>query len=456
MKITTYLASEIAALDSDVIHGGGTDDTAALQAVLDLAKDKTRGVRLIMDGAALVHGLKVYSNTTVECLSAACGFYLKDHSDCPVIQNGNPRDEKQPIADENITLLGGTYNQNCANQAHDLPREDDSGFYPCWGLPGFPHSMDLVVNHQWVGVRHLTLRDVIIRDQRTYAVILCNWEHVVIENMEIQLPGRVHGQNQDGIHVFGPGRFLTLRNVSGCTSDDFIALAPDERDGVSAITDVLIDGVHLDDADQAIRMLCHKDGVLDRVVIRNVTGTYRSFGFFINPFYPTGLSKNAGYRNILIDSVDLRSNGVDYDYTPPFLFRVGGKMDNLTLRNITHYCPGDDRPILDVGPQYYTDDVPVRPGNETSVRNITLDGVTVIRKKDSAAGDLLRLRNCKVAHMSVDRVTVVSEAAPAGYLVHLEDGADIDTLALSAPAGGGLEGLLRQDGGKIRTLQKKN
>lgn len=455
MKFKTILASEIATLDSDVIRGGGTDDTDALQQVLDLAKDKSQGVHLIMDGAALVRGLRVYSNTTIECRSSACGFYLADHSDCPVIQNGNLRKEGQEIVDENITLLGGTYNQNCAHQVHSIAYDDDRGFYPSWNLPGFPPSIDAVVNHQWVGVRRLTLRDVIIRDQRTYAMTLCNWEHVVIENMEIQLPGRVHGQNQDGIHVFGPGRFLTIRNVSGCTSDDFIALAPDERDGISAITDVVIDGVHLDDADQAIRMLCHKDGVLDRVTIRNVSGTYRSFGFFINPFHPTGLSKDAGYRNILIDGVDLRSNGVDYDYTSPFLFRVGGKMDNLTLKNITHYCPGDDRPVVDVGPRYYMDNVPSPDGSKTHVMNLTVDGLTIIRKADSAAGDVVRLRDCQVEHLAVKNVTVLDEKEKRGALIALEQGATVKGLQLSSVWADGLEQTVKTDGGRVEVLTEE-
>ena len=74
MKIHRIYASEVAALDSDVYTGGGTDDTAALQKALDLAKDGD-GVYLIMDGAALISQLRVYSNTTIECLTKDCGFY---------------------------------------------------------------------------------------------------------------------------------------------------------------------------------------------------------------------------------------------------------------------------------------------------------------------------------------------------------------------------------------------
>lgn len=452
MKMKTYLASECGAvLDSDVIHGGGTDDTAVLQSILDRAQDKTQGVRLVVDGAALIRGLKVYSNTIIECLGAACGFYLMDHSDCAVVENGNER-RSGAIEDENITLIGGTYNQNCPNQVHSIPRDDLSGYAPSHGLPGFAPSSDPVFDLKFTGVRNLTLRDLTIWDQRTYAAAFRNWEQVCIENVDIQLPNRVHAQNQDGFHFFGPGRFLNVRNVSGCTSDDFIALAPDELDGESSITDVHIDGVHLDDADQAIRLLCHKNGFLDRVVIKNVTGTYRSFGFFINPFFPSGVGENRGYGNIVIDTVDLRSNGVDYDYTRPFLFRVGGRVDNLTLRNITHYCPNDDRPVVDVGLQYYQDSVEVAPGNETRILNLTLDGLTVIRKKDSVCGDLVVLQDCIVHSMVIRNVNVVDSIGRRGSLVRLDSGAQVARLCVWEAENSDLERLVCFHGGQAQRV----
>lgn len=452
MRINTYLASECgAALDSDVILGGGTDDTEVLQSILDRAKDKTEGVRLIVDGAALVRGLRVYSNTTIECLGNACGFYLMDHSDRAVLANGNEQREGEPV-DENITLIGGTYNQNCPNQVHDIPYDDQRGYYKNFDIPGLAPSSDLVVAMFFVGVRRLVMRDLIIRDQRTYAVSMSNWEHVRVENVEVQLPNRVHAQNQDGFHFFGPGRFLDVRNVSGRTSDDFIALASDELDGESSITDVHIDGVHLDDADQAIRMLCHRNGRLDRVVIKNVTGTYRSFGFFINPFFASGVGRDSGYGNIIIDTVDLRSNGVDYDYTPPFLFRVGGRVDCLTLKNIYHYCPGDARPVLDVGPQYYQDTVAVAPGNETQVLSLLIDGLRVVDKGDSPEADLVLLRNCDIEHLIVRNVSVARKGAPCGNLVRVAKGARVARLSVRDVETGGLHRLVLEDGGEA-TIQ---
>jgi len=121
MKIKRILASDIAVLDSNVYTGGGTDDTAALQAALDQAT-VCGGVHLIMDGAALVSGLRVYSNTTIECLSRDCGFYQMDNSNQAIITNYNW--DLYEIKTRNVVLQGGTYNQNCLHQVHDLPPEE--------------------------------------------------------------------------------------------------------------------------------------------------------------------------------------------------------------------------------------------------------------------------------------------------------------------------------------------
>ena len=78
-----------AKLDSNVLTGGGTDDTVALQTVLDQAPKLGR-LHLIMDGAALVRGLNVHSNTTIECPNPACGFFLADGANRAILRNANP------------------------------------------------------------------------------------------------------------------------------------------------------------------------------------------------------------------------------------------------------------------------------------------------------------------------------------------------------------------------------
>jgi len=61
MSIKIIHASQAGArLDSNVTTGGGSDDTVALQRVLDRAQTDG-GVHLVMDGAALITGLQVHS-----------------------------------------------------------------------------------------------------------------------------------------------------------------------------------------------------------------------------------------------------------------------------------------------------------------------------------------------------------------------------------------------------------
>ena len=112
------LASQTGAkLDSNVETGGGTDDTDILQAVLDKAIE-WGSLHLIVDGAALTAGLRVHSNTTIECLNQSCGFFQKANTNKPVLANAHPKSAGERL-NKNITLLGGTYNNNCREQVHD-------------------------------------------------------------------------------------------------------------------------------------------------------------------------------------------------------------------------------------------------------------------------------------------------------------------------------------------------
>ncbi len=343
LKIT---ASDIAVLNSNVQTGGGTDVTKEIQAVLDKAPVHG-GVHLIMDGAALVHGLKLHSDTVIECLSPDCGFFMADYSNRPIISNYNWSYDK--ITTRNIKLLGGTYNHNCTKQVHHLPAEE----FP---YPESERENLYATNHgiclmELYGVENLRLDSVVFKNQRVYAFCLGNFKNTIIENCAIDMAEHVHPSNQDGLHFLGPGRFLTIRNIRGCTGDDFINLAPDESDGISDITDVLIDGVYFDDVCQGIRMLSRKDGRLDRVTIRNVTGTYRTFAFSIMPFVKG--ETFGSYGDIFIENVSLTQLDATYHYTPLSFMELGGNVDNFTLKNVRFTNPARNNLFLDLGRPFF-------------------------------------------------------------------------------------------------------
>ena len=408
-KTRTVYASEWGiVLNSDVYRGGGTDMTDELQALLDKAPQWGR-LHLILDGAALIsRPLDIHSNTTIECPDKSCGLFLADSSNCCVVRNANRR--MDTIIDHNITLIGGVYNNNSPGQVHHRDEE-----------PDITIVSNMVFGMEFYGVAHVGMRDVTIANQRTWAMVMANWKYVAMDDIHIDRRERADAQNQDGLHFLGPGRFLTLRNIYGNAGDDFIALAPDESDLKSNIEDVLIDGVHLEEADQGIRLLSREAGKLDRVIIRNVTGTYRSYGFVITPWYDEG--HGGHYGNIVFDMIDLRPMKNNYTYVRPFLFKLGGNIESMTLKNIYHHTPAYDHTFCVVG-GHYVRDVPSRADHLTRIDRLMIDGLYVDeRDENSVPQTYIDFRGAEVGLLSVkDVIMRRADGLPkTGSLIKVRD-----------------------------------
>jgi len=357
-------------LDSNVLTGGGTDDTLILQKVLDLALEYG-GIQLVMDGAALITGLIVHSNTTIECLNKECGFYLADHSNCSIIINSKP--SAKEIVNHNITLLGGTYNHNCLHQVHHLPE----GIH-------YSQADFFVVAISFFGIENLLIRDVTLRNQRTFAFLITNWQKVTMENIFLELPDYIFEGNQDGIHIQGPGRFLILKNIQGSTGDDFIALNADEEfigeknffhpcASIGPVTDVLVDTVMVDDAAQILRILSRESSV-DRITVRNVSGNYRSFGFYLSAWDYLSKGYQGNFGSLIFENIDVRQTKADYTYTEPFLFRISGNHRSLMLKNINYIDPTDDRYIIYVEGESDIEDIGTTPAD---VDSLLIDGLHI-------------------------------------------------------------------------------
>lgn len=248
--------------------------------------------------------------------------------------------------------------------------------------------------------------------------------------------------------------------MRGNSSDDFIALAPDEVDWESSITDVLIDGVQFEEADQGIRMLCCHGGRLDRVVIKNVTGVYRSYGFFINPFTSLGVKDGAGYGNIVIDTVNMTSSGVDYTYTENFLFRVGGKVEALTIKNIQNVNPYDGRYLVDVGLRYCYDSCPFPDWDpESVIGSLLIDGINSY-ENDSVSKDTeyVRVHSGKVHSLTLKNVNVVrgKNCSKGGKLVHICEDAKVASLNVSDVYAENLKEFICDESGKTGNISIGN
>ena len=440
--IKTIVAGDFCDLDSNVYTGGGTDVTSVLQKLLDRAKDEG-GIHLVMNGAALVSHLVVYDNTTIECLTQDCGFYQMDGSNDSIITNAVA--DRKKIVSRNITLKGGTYNQNCARQVHDRP------FLPGESLT--EATQKWIFGLEFYGVENLVIEDLIVRDFRTFAVTVGCFKNCRIQNVWLDLPGRIQANNQDGFHFWGPGQFLTVRNVGGRVGDDFMNIGPDEEDEVSSITDVIVDGVILDDADQAIRVLSRGTGRVDRLTVRNVIGTYRSFGFYINSWFP---GKTCGqFGDMFFENIDLKHTAPNYDYRPPMLFSVGGEIRSLVCKNIRHMDPVDGRALFELGLPFYStspatiDDYEF-PGIYPHIDYLEIDGMTILSDDDLASdAEFIRVFGL-VDTMVLRHVTTVMHGNTRGsVLMSLGKRAEIKNLIMDSVITEGMEQVISGDLSKI-------
>lgn len=425
MKTTLY-ASDYAKLDSNIITGGGTDDTDVLQGLLDKALEWGH-LTLILDGAALVRGLDVHSNTTIICPDAACGLYLADNCDRAVLRNSNRTFGE--IKTKNVTIQGGTYNHNCLHQVHHVNVEGQNLGYQ---HPNEDGEFLPVIAMEFYGIENLTVRDIKIRDMRTYAFCAGNFKRVTIENTWFELENVIEYGNQDGFHFWGPGQFLTVKNVGGRTEDDFMNIGSDERDGFSSLTDVTVDGVYLDHAWQAIRLLSCGTGLLDRVTVRNVTGTV-GFPFYVNT-WEIYKNKLGNFGNIIIENVDLKLEPCPaLDMVTPYLFRIGGNIESLTLRNIAWHDVYDGRTPIWVG--YLRGSVTEALEELPRIKNFTVDGIRIVDTGEKPNTDAYMMLRGKIDRVTVRNAEVVrnEQDSHSGCLIKTLDQAKIDRILVDLP-----------------------
>lgn len=446
-----YASETGAHLNADVHMGGGDDDTEILQAALDRALEWGH-LHLILDGAARVRGLKIHSNTTIECPDADCGLFMSDDIPGPVLRTAHYSLRGGERTQRNIALIGGTYNHNNAHHRHRAAVTEEYGDWHSVVLHAHPGYERPNIAIELTCVENVTVRDVAIQDNSAWAMLVCNFKNVNIENVHLDLRNHYPSHNQDGLHFWGPGQFLNIRNVYGRSGDDFIALAPDEHDGVSDITDVLIDGLALEHADQCVRMLSREKGRLDRVSVRNCYGECTSMGFYINYWFNDSVH-HGNYGSLYFENIDLRT--CKNSYSPAFLFRIGANIDSIVCRNIAHRAPYDERPLFDFGYYSYSD---VQPDTPPSVRYALIDGLCV----QENGGDMKAARLINV-NGSVDNLVIRNadvlrnkDAAAQGTFIQMHERGHIGRLELDNVRIERMEAILDRREGAIDSLEMRN
>jgi hypothetical protein len=384
-----------ARLDSDLRSGGGTDDTRILQRILDRARSG-RSVHLIVDGPALITGLDIHSDTTIECLSGA-GFYLKDNSDRAMIRNAHRSRDR--IDDRHIRIVGCYFNGNRQGQnrvAGPFVSQSDVNIRistPRQEADGTFKSM-----LQFFGVENISLERLTLFNGRAFGSWIANARRITIRDIEVdsnfpefsERPtveevrefNRTHRTNGDGLHFGGPIQYLDIDSVRLRTDDDGIGLNANNMGvddvtrlndsgpyvGQGPITDVTVRNVMLMGSLVGLRMLSTNQRI-DRILIENVTGTVRGRAVVLSPWTNRLRTPHKGnFGTVAFSNISLAAlpfydwrmlypdaytsgSGGNWDFgeegDSPF-FSINAPVEDLSITNALVRAI-DDRPVIRFG-----------------------------------------------------------------------------------------------------------
>jgi polygalacturonase len=296
--------------------------------------------------------------------------------------------ETQP--DRDITVEGGIWTTlaTSAKESNGNLRGSSAGKN---AVPG-THGVILLQN-----VRGVTVRNITVRQSRAFAVHLANVEDFTVDGLTLE------NHRRDGVHVNGPARRGLIRNVSGDSHDDTVALNAWEwknyAPSYGAIHDIVIEDISgapegIPSAN-SIRFLPGKkkfaDGTLldcpiHDITVRRVAGI-TEFKLYDQPNLELGRDKDfsAGLgtlRNLRFEHLDLpRAARIE----------IHAELDGLVLDQVVLE---ENEPFILIGPKSQTwrfgDDhskwVEIfSPDLDCSARNISISSVRVRGEENELA-----------------------------------------------------------------------
>lgn len=219
----------------------GSDDTASLNAALASLAGKVvageRGAQYQISGPLIIP-----SGTHLDM--ATCRITLLPDSDCNMLQNAAVAGGR----DADISIVGGLWDRGAnagdGNDRHCL----------------FLRRVD-----------RLTVRDLRVTSTAgKYAVSIADATAVRVRNLSFDT-------NSDGVHISGPARDVDVRNLTGRTGDDMMALTARDyatyADTAGDIEGVTVDGLYPDGALAAFKLISGTDTAVRGVSVSRIYGT---------------------------------------------------------------------------------------------------------------------------------------------------------------------------------------
>jgi hypothetical protein len=270
------------------------------------------------------------SNTTL--ILQGCRLFMADHVSDNMIRNlhADSRDDER---DENIHIVGlggAELDGNAVNQVRQAQ------IYKNFGIA--LHKVD-----------RASVKGIALGPTQGWGMGLENVNDLLVESIRFQQDGKT--ENQDGVHVCGPGSRICISNIIGSVADDAIAIdagagAEDYRGSARGsggfLENIVVSNVSVKNlrSGAVVRTLASKGKALDGVFISQVaiTGSNqvlkigwdrwgaRQGGREIGDVFPACDEQ----KNIVIEGVKGSTDDV--------FCRVESNVKNLTIRNVRGTC----------------------------------------------------------------------------------------------------------------------
>jgi len=356
------------------LYGDGVhDDTAAIQSLLD-----RRGLILLPCGTYLISRPLIIHDDTHLRLAPSAVLRLADGANCSILDNDGLYERR---TNRNITIEGGIWDGNNSAQTREFIADENQ---PCDYDKYISNSLTVLMI-RFVHTDHLTVKNITFKNPTSYSIHIADAKYFTVEN--IYLDHDLSKPNMDGVHIQGPARFGTVRNIYGNANDDHVALCANGtvRSEVTRgpIEDVDIDGVYCDNGYTGVRLLSFGDPIRN-ISVRNIHGAFRYYAVSLTHHYPLREGRDILLENIHISDVyasktllsdertiaerdaliwlenDISCRNVcienlyrteqDENTTAPAV-RIGKRVtgENITLRNICQNFAGDEAAVQENG-----------------------------------------------------------------------------------------------------------
>jgi glycosyl hydrolase family 28 len=278
----------------------------------------------------LTKALILPSNTTLVLRGAR--LFMADNVADNLLRNFHA-DSGDDRRDENIHILGlggAELDGNAVNQVRQAQ------VYKNFGIAF--HKVDKA-----------SIKGIALGPTQAWGMGLENVNDLLVESIRFQQDGKT--ENQDGVHVCGPGSRICISNIVGTVADDAIAIdagagAEDYRGSARGsggfLENIIVSNVSVRNlrSGAVVRTLASKGKTLDGVFISQVAITganqvlkigwdrwgARQGGRNVDEFFPSGEDQ----KNIVIDGVKGSTEDV--------FCRIESDVKNLTIRNVRGNC----------------------------------------------------------------------------------------------------------------------